>query len=276
MTHTYVHGYSAREVERLSDQAGTLTHLIHHDSFFPPGSRILEAGCGTGAQTCILAKQNPSCEFISIDISYESLAAAKRRIHEAGLFNVTLYHADILTGDLPSGLFDHAIFCFVLEHLKHPKEAVERVMKLVRPGGTVTAIEGDHGSVCFHPETEKALMVIRCQVILQKRAGGDACIGRKLYPLLISSGLADVTVSPRLVYADAGRPDLVSGFTEKTFIAMIEGVREQAVAAGLMSAEDFDEGIRELSSSARKDGTFSYTFYKGWGIVPGLSDNFSK
>ncbi len=268
MTHSYVHGYSAREVERLSDQAGTLAHLIHHDSLFPPGSRILEAGCGTGAQTCILAHHNPSCEFISIDISHESLAAAERRIKEAGLTNVTLHQADILTGYLPFGLFDHAVFCFVLEHLSDPKLAIQRVMKLVRPGGTITAIEGDHGSVCFHPESEKALMAIHCQVILQKRAGGDACIGRKLYPLFVSSGLSEVTVSPRQVYADGSRPDLVSGFTEKTFIAMIQGVRDQAIAAGLISADDFDEGIRELSRSALIDGTFSYTFYKGWGIVP--------
>jgi len=139
---------------------------------------------------------------------------------------------------------------------------------MVKPGGTITAIEGDHGSVCFHPETERALMTIRCQVILQQHAGGDACIGRRLYPLFASSGLTGVHVSPRLVYADAGRLDVVSGFTEKTFIAMIKGVREQAVAAGLISTDDWENGIADLSQSALNSGTFSYTFYKGWGIVP--------
>ena len=268
MTQSYVHGYSEREAERLFDQADTLTGLIHHDSIFPSGSRILEAGCGTGAQTCILASKNPDCEFISVDISRESLEIAEKQVKDAGLTNVTLHHADILGDELPFDIFDHAVFCFVLEHLKEPEEAIRRVMKLVKPGGTVTAIEGDHGSVCFHPETEKALMTIRCQVLLQEQSGGDACIGRKLYPLLVSSGLSDVMVSPRLVYADGGRPDLVIGFTEKTFIAMIQGIREPAIAAGLMSAEDFDEGISDLSRSAQKDGTFSYTFYKGWGIVP--------
>jgi SAM-dependent methyltransferase len=268
MTQSYVHGYSEREAERLFDQAETLTCLIHHDSIFPPGSRILEAGCGTGAQTCILAGKNPRCEFVSVDISHTSLAIAEKRVSAAGLSNVTLHHADIFGDELPFGMFDHAVFCFVLEHLRKPEEAIRRVMKMVKPGGTVTAIEGDHGSVCFHPESEKALMAIRCQVLLQERAGGDACIGRKLYPLLVSSGLTDVMVSPRLVYADGGRPDLATGFTEKTFIAMIQGIRDPAIAAGLMSAKDFDEGISDLIRSAQKDGTFSYTFYKGRGINP--------
>lgn len=48
---TYVHGYSKKESHRLADQADTLAELLHYDTFYPPGSRVLEAGCGTGAQT---------------------------------------------------------------------------------------------------------------------------------------------------------------------------------------------------------------------------------
>ena len=33
----------------LNDQATTLEELIHHDSIFPEGSLVLEAGCGVGA-----------------------------------------------------------------------------------------------------------------------------------------------------------------------------------------------------------------------------------
>jgi hypothetical protein len=38
------------------------------------------------------------------------------------------------------------------------------------------------------------------------------------------------------VYVDASRPDLVESFTEKTVIAMIEGLRHHAVTAGLTTA----------------------------------------
>ena len=46
---SYVHGYSAREANRLADQASTLSELLHGDTVYPPGSLVLECGCGTGA-----------------------------------------------------------------------------------------------------------------------------------------------------------------------------------------------------------------------------------
>ena len=133
--------------------------------------------------------------------------------------------------------FDHLFVCFVLEHLPEPAAALERLATLVRPGGTVTVIEGDHGSAYFHPESAAAHAAIDCLVQLQAAAGGDALIGRRVYPLMADAGLADVRVSPRLVYVDDSRPDLVDGFTRKTFTAMVEGVREPAVEAGLIEAD---------------------------------------
>jgi hypothetical protein len=38
MSETYVHGYHARENERLQDQAGTLVDLLHSDTAYPGGS----------------------------------------------------------------------------------------------------------------------------------------------------------------------------------------------------------------------------------------------
>ena len=55
----YVHGYSGRERERLADQADTLAELLRSDTFYPPGSVVLEVGCGVGAQTVTLARRSP-------------------------------------------------------------------------------------------------------------------------------------------------------------------------------------------------------------------------
>lgn len=46
----YVHGYSERERDRLGDQASTLTGLLHADTVYGAGARVLEAGCGVGAR----------------------------------------------------------------------------------------------------------------------------------------------------------------------------------------------------------------------------------
>jgi SAM-dependent methyltransferase len=149
---TYVHGYTPREAQRLLDQAGTLAELFHHDTAYPPGSRVLEAGCGVGAQTVELARRSPGAEITAVDISSASLAAAERRMRDAGLDGVRFRQADLLDLPFPDASFDHVILCFVLEHLPDPDRALRRLVRAVRPGGTVTAIEGDHGSTFFHPD----------------------------------------------------------------------------------------------------------------------------
>ncbi len=262
MTSAYVHGYDAREAERLGDQAGTLVELVHGGTAFPAGSRVLEAGCGVGAQTVTLARRSPRARILSVDVSADSVAEARRRVGVAGLANVELRQADVFDLPFAPGSFDHVFVCFVLEHLARPVAALTALRSVLRPGGTMTVIEGDHGPTVFHPDSAAAREAIACQVELQRRGGGDALIGRRLHPLLADAGFADVRVQPRMVYVDASRPDLVDGFTRRTFTAMIEGVREPALGAGLIAPERFDEGVRALHRTTEPDGTFLYAFFK--------------
>jgi len=91
----YVHGYTARESDRLADQANTLTELLHHDTSYAPGDRVLEVGCGVGAQTIILAKRSPAAQFLSIDLSDDSLAKARSLIAAERIENVTFRRQDL-------------------------------------------------------------------------------------------------------------------------------------------------------------------------------------
>ena len=232
MSEAYVHGYHWRESERLRDQAGTLVELMHSDTAYPSGSTVLEVGCGVGAQTVTLARRSPDARFTSIDVQPESIAEARQRVDDAGLTNVECREADIFA--LPWGpeSFDHVFVCFVLE---------------------------------LYPDSARARAAIQCQVTLQAQAGGNSLIGRELCPLMTAAGLDRVRVSPRTVYVDSSRADLVDGFTRKTFTAMIEGIREPALAAGLIDPVSSDTGLCDLRRTAEQDGVFCYTFFKGVG-----------
>ena len=259
----YIHGYGERESERLLAQATSVVRLLHGDTRFPPGSRVLEVGCGTGAQTVSLARNSPGAHIVAFDHATASLARAIERVAAAGLSNVELLHADLYALPFEAGSFDHIFICFVLEHLSNPIQSLLLVKQLLKPGGTVTVFEGDHGSAYFHPDSEMAQRAIACQVELQRRAGGNACLGRQLYPLLVNAGYDATCVTPRVVYVDATRPDLVDSFTRKTFTWMVEAVREEALAARIIDAPTFDAGIRDLYRAAEADGVFCYTFFKG-------------
>lgn len=268
MKKAYVHGYDHREHTRLQDQASTLVELLHADTVYPAGSLVLEAGCGVGAQTIALARSSPGAHIASVDLSYGSVVAARETIQEAGFPNVTFMQADIYHLPFKPAAFDHIFVCFVLEHLSEPVKALSSLKKLLKTGGTVTVIEGDHGSTFFYPHNAAAHRAIQCQVELQRRAGGNANIGRALFPLLDVAGFASTRVSPRMVYVDSSRPRFVEGFTKNTFTAMIEGVRKPAIEAGLIDEKTFDEGIRGLYRTTENDGVFCYTFFKATARKP--------
>jgi ubiquinone/menaquinone biosynthesis C-methylase UbiE len=158
----YVHGYSEREGVRLLDQASTLADLLHDGTRYPAGSRVLEAGCGVGAQTVTLARNSPGARFTAIDLSAASLDAARARVRAASLRNVSFAQADVLDLPFPEESFDHVFVCFVLEHLARPREALAILRSRLRPGGTLTVVEGDHGSTLFHPESPDARRAIDC------------------------------------------------------------------------------------------------------------------
>jgi ubiquinone/menaquinone biosynthesis C-methylase UbiE len=259
----YVHGYSDREADRLVDQSSTLAQLLHHDTYYPAGSTVLEAGCGVGGQTVILAGNSPEASFTSIDISQDSLKQAEASVRREGFRNVHFQQADLFDLPFGEGSFDHVFVCFVLEHLSRPVEALLRLKSVLRTGGSMTVIEGDHGSYFSYPQTKEAALTVQCLIDVQARLGGNALIGRQVYPLLKEAGFSDVDVSARMVYVDAGKPRLVDGFVKKTFIAMVEGAREQAIRLNLVDTKTWEKGIQDLYSTTGPEGTFCYTFFKG-------------
>ena len=264
----YVHGYSQKEAQRLNDQATSVSDYLHYDSIWEDGSRILEIGCGVGAQTEIIALKNPKVQIVAIDISKKSIEIAKSKITRLGIKNTEFKIQDIRELKKEEiGLYDHVFICFVLEHMSNPDEILKLVKTMIKPGGTITVIEGDHGSTLFYPDNEFVKKIIDSQVELQKKRGGNANIGRELFPLLSKSGYKNIEVSPRQIYVDKSKPELVEGFIKNTFTAMIQGMSAEIISEGILSVQEFERGIDGLNRTTRKDGVFSYTFFKAVGVV---------
>ncbi|HTP27823.1 MAG TPA: methyltransferase domain-containing protein, partial [Anaeromyxobacteraceae bacterium] len=198
--------------------------------------------------------------------SAESLARAEARARQAAVGNATFERADIFDLPFPAESFDHVFVCFVLEHLADPGRALACLRSRLRPGGSITVIEGDHGSAFFYPNGAAARRTIQCLIEMQARTRGDALIGRRLFPLLSAAGFSAVSASPRMVCADGSRPEWVEGFVQKTFIAMVEGARDRVLALGLVEPGDWQQGVEELRRTAEPDGVFWYTFIKAVGV----------
>ena len=266
MKDDYVHGYSEFESDRLVDQANTLANLLHSDTKFSAGTKVLEAGCGVGAQTLMLATNSPDAEIKSIDISEESISRAKSLLKTHNIGNVEFQVADLYNLPFEDETFDHIFVCFVLEHLMDPITALESLRRVLKKDGSITVIEGDHGSCYFYPETKEAIKTWECLIECQKGLDCNPMIGREIYPLLKNSGFKQIKVAPKIVYVDSSKPELVEGFNKKTIIAMVEGVKEQAIKSGMIDDKTWEKGITDLYKTTEPNGVFFYNFFKGIGI----------
>jgi len=264
---SYVHGYSEREFERLRDQSGILESLLHSGTSYPAGSKVLEAGCGVGAQTRILAKISPGAHITSIDISEESIAKANRAIENESILNVTFHRASVLSMPFPDECFDHVFVCFVLEHLEDPPKALLEIKRVLKPGGSITVIEGDHGSCFWHPETEASLKLWDAMIDAQKMIGHDPLIGRRVFPLFKQAGFNVKNVSPRWVYTDSSNADLMDGVVNRIIVPMVESAKARILRSEMVDKSTWDKGIEDLGKSGMPpEGTFFYTWFKGVGV----------
>jgi SAM-dependent methyltransferase/uncharacterized protein YbaR (Trm112 family) len=109
-----------------------LEYISPVDEQFFPGKRGLDLGCGFGRHIYNAAKFG--AEMVGVDISE---AIESTRANTEGLPNVHLVQADVYHLPFRPGVFDFAYSIGVLHHLPEPEEAFQRVVALVRPGGSV-------------------------------------------------------------------------------------------------------------------------------------------
>lgn len=126
-------------VERFdpgSGQAGGLLAAEHVARYtwagaLATGKRVLDAGCGTGYGSELLARSG-AIDVVGIDIDAETVAAAGRAAPQA-----TFEVADVRELPAALGEFD-LIVCFeVLEHLDDPTAALDRLAQALRPDGVL-------------------------------------------------------------------------------------------------------------------------------------------
>jgi ubiquinone/menaquinone biosynthesis C-methylase UbiE len=265
----YVHGYTTRETQRLLEQSLILEDLLHTGTSFQEGDMVLEAGCGVGAQTRILARRNPGAVLHGIDISAESLQQARAVARQEGIENVSFERSDLYAlSDKPAS-YDHVFVCFVLEHLPDPDRALQIFREILKPGGTITLIEGDHGSGFWTPETTASRKAWKGLIDSQIALGHDPNIGRRVYPLLDQAGFSIEEVSPRWVYADRSNPVLLDGVINQIIAPMVYSAEKQVLESRYLEKKEWSEGLEDIRQVARHPaGTFFYTWFKGVGVKP--------
>lgn len=106
----------------------------------PTGSRWVDVGCGNGAFTELLVERAAPVAVDGIDPSAEQIAYAKTRLERAP---VKLQVGDAMALPYDDAAFDAAVMALVIFFVPDPAKGVAEMVRVVRPGGSVSAYAWD-------------------------------------------------------------------------------------------------------------------------------------
>jgi SAM-dependent methyltransferase len=177
------------------------------------GESVLEIGCGTGALTLPLAEAvGEHGRVVAVDISEPMLGAARQKVAERGLRNVTLHSGDAQVFALEPAAFDLATSRMGVMFFADPAAAFRNIGGALKPGGRLVF-------ACWGPLAENRHWLISYDVALRHLGPPARQPAHEPSPLafadpdyirrvLAAAGFADITV-------ERAHPTIICGSPEE-------------------------------------------------------------
>jgi 2-polyprenyl-3-methyl-5-hydroxy-6-metoxy-1,4-benzoquinol methylase len=248
-------------LERLNDPA-TIKHLELVG--VGAGWTCLEVGGGGGSITRWLCEAvGPNGRVVATDLD-------TRFLEEIDAPNLEVRKHDILEDDLEKNEFDLVHSRFLLEHLARYREALQKMVDALKPGGWIVVEDVDFAAALMADPKQRpgipadsiplgAEMTAR---LLQMAQAGSIQpeLGRHLPALLVEAGLVDVGAEGSMTF--------LWSMTEEAEVGRlsIERVTKIAVDAGFLSEDDRSRYMTLFNEPGR--GTFSPLRFGAWGRKP--------
>jgi ubiquinone/menaquinone biosynthesis C-methylase UbiE len=200
------------------------------------GNSVLDVGCGTGDDVINLYRiVGPDGQVVGIDYSAQLISEAKARAEKAGAL------VEFLVGDahelsqFDDNSFDATRATAVFHHLESPERALQEMIRVVKPGGSVVIAEADWETLLIdHPDIALTRHIMNYQCDENHQNGW---IGRQLPRLFKQSGL-DVYIAPAaMILPNYGLANLLFGLEKSV---------NEMETKGLISQKDAAQWLNEL------------------------------
>jgi ubiquinone/menaquinone biosynthesis C-methylase UbiE len=147
------HGDRDEQEESLDDSGERFDPAMHLDNVLAPehyaryrwaaeqveGMNVLDAGCGVGWGTALLAGRARAAT--GLDIAAIALAEAERRHGSQASFR----QGDLYRLPFPRDHFDAVVSFEAIEHVEEPERALDEMRRVLRPGGLLLVSSPNRG-----------------------------------------------------------------------------------------------------------------------------------
>jgi ubiquinone/menaquinone biosynthesis C-methylase UbiE len=204
-----------------------------------PGMRLLDVGCGPGSITRGLAERLAPGEVIGVDLSEETLAAARQEAAARGLANLRYEQGSVYSLPFPDDAFDVVFAHQVLQHLRDPGAALREMLRVVEAGGLVAVREVDWGTAAYWPADPWIDRFVEVHFKTWYRNGGEPRIGRRLRALFNAAGTTDLRITASL-WCYATPPETIEWGESYAERLLTSPMGERAVEYGFASRSDLE------------------------------------
>lgn len=197
------------------------------------GGRILDVGCGTGADVIQLAKIIPATSVVGLDHDTGLVAIGKENAKD--LSNVQFF-----VGDVQKTPFDNQYFNAVraerlIQHIKDPHNAFVEISRVLMPEGLFVIVETDWSSLNFYcGNVDTANKIIH---FLTSRKVANGYASKKLYDYYTSSGFGNLHFEIHPLITDKLSDLFLYLWMDKIILEMVETQLLSSIEADLFLNE---------------------------------------
>ncbi|RAV98951.1 class I SAM-dependent methyltransferase [Pseudochryseolinea flava] len=173
------------------------------------GMRVLDVGCGTGSISNGIAKLVGGIGHVTgIDNTAHFIEHGRALYRDTT--NLKLIHSDLFNFDTDQP-FDLVVSARTLQWLSNPGEAIAKMKRFLRSGGTLSILDYNHSKLTWTPAPPKSMRDFYA-IFLQWRADArmNNLMGDSLAELFTANGLSNVEVRESNEVYTRGEDNFVS------------------------------------------------------------------
>ena len=267
----YDYGAKKEEATRLEIQALAMEPVIRQELQvlnLQKGLKILDAGCGTGVISRMIAQEIEPGTVYGVDMDALFLKEAEKIAEEKGITNIQFQQGNICNLDFKDGFFD-AVYCrLVLMHVDDPVETVQELSRVTKPQGIVGISDIDDGTFITYPSVPHFHHVWIQFGNNAKSKGMDRHIGRRLFSILTEAELTDVTITPIAMTGSQQTPHLLELAVANAYEIMHHDF-DDLKTKGLITQQDIENSTQDREVFLNHPGAFFIiTSFFATGKVP--------